>query len=115
MLPQFRPDGTPSHLDSGGELHSLPERSTLVQAETFRREVQSPARVVGTNSVGDTMSKLRYHLDADQIELIKRGLIAANQGDFASDEEVTAIFRKWGLDDSSLNEAKKPPHPPQSS
>jgi predicted transcriptional regulator len=34
-------------------------------------------------------------LGADQVEEIKRGLAEADAGEFASDAEVEALFRKW--------------------
>ncbi len=33
-----------------------------------------------------------------QIEEIKAGLKEADAGDFASDQEIRAVFNKWGVD-----------------
>jgi hypothetical protein len=41
--------------------------------------------------------KPRFRLTREQIEDLKLAIAEADQGDFASDEEVTATWQKFGL------------------
>ena len=61
-------------------------------------------RLAETNQSSDAelaAAALREYLrfEAAQIRKIQRGLAAADNGDFASDEEVDAFFAKYGGDD----------------
>ena len=38
-----------------------------------------------------------YHLDDDERAAIKRGLEAANRGEFVSDEDMAAFFKRHGV------------------
>ena len=39
----------------------------------------------------------RYQLTPEQIEDLKRGIAQADRGEFASDQEVTRTWQKFGL------------------
>lgn len=61
-------------------------------------------RVAEANQSSDAehaASALREYLkfEAAQIRKIQRGLAAADNGDFASDDEVDAFFVKYGAED----------------
>ena len=45
-----------------------------------------------TATWGDLIEQARFH------QAIEEGLVAADRGEFASEEDVRRVFRKWGVD-----------------
>lgn len=45
-----------------------------------------------TATWGDLIEQARFH------QAIEEGLAAADRGEFASEEDVRRVFRKWGVD-----------------
>ena len=54
----------------------------------------NPITPTGRRSLQRT-DAIRHSTQLSQIAEIERGLVEADAGDFATDEEVAAMFRQW--------------------
>lgn len=71
-----------------------PTESTRVDmSAVFKQEAHKLIDALPeTATWGDLIEQARFH------QAIEEGLVAADRGEFASEEDVRRVFRKWGVD-----------------
>ena len=77
----------------------MPTTSVRIEKKLERR-LQKLAKATGRTKTWYIRQALESYLDQEEwlIEEIERGVEAANEGRFASNEDVRAAFLKWGVD-----------------
>ena len=70
-----------------------PHRNLLMAAPDLRQQVHQIAEQLPPEATwDDVIEQARFR------KAVEEGLAAADRGEFASDEEVRRVFRKWGVD-----------------
>ena len=68
-------------------------RDVLERAETWPEEVQAELAEIALG-IDASLKGGKYHATAEELAGIDRGIKAAREGRFATDEEVAAVFAK---------------------
>ena len=66
---------------------------TKSRVEKLAADTHRSAREIVTEAV-----EAYLEFETDYLRRVKRGLAEADRGEFASDEEVKAVFRKYNVD-----------------
>ena len=83
-------------------MEQIPDSSILsvrVPIE-LRQELELLAAATGRNKSFLIIAALKEYLQREvwQVRAIRKGLTVADQGNFASDQEVKKRFARWGVD-----------------
>lgn len=74
----------------------LPEK-TAARLDRLANKLSKPADSVAADAIEDFLAREQW-----QLAEIEAGLAEADRGEFASDDEVNAVFAKYGVTDWSV-------------